>query len=136
MEEMITYDFKFEDFSKRLGEFYVECADSHPDGKIERVTYHYPYEKGKIFLSFKCPENVAVVLKLRFGDCITIRPPKKDPEPDSKDSSFSNLIKMKYIKSRNYYEDYEKLKYISELKITQQDYMDYLEKFKVYLEEI
>lgn len=140
MEALIEYDFKFVDFSKLLGEFYVECAESYPEGVITKVTHHYPYTKDAIYLNFSCPEHVAVVLKLRFGHCITVRPPKPEISKDASDK----YTFIKYIKNRNnikidneYYFDYESIA-AGKISISEEEaeYKKFAELAKLYAKKI
>jgi len=87
----LTFDFEFVENSLLHGEFLTEVYRSCTDVTINKVNNHHKNKSGAIFLSVAVPEDVATVLKLRFGQCIVIRPPKEDDQEYVK-----ALMKQKY----------------------------------------
>ena len=77
MASLIKQDYEFDLKSLVYGKFLQECYESYPDVKITTVTSSYPTilkETSNQVVSVDVPEEVAVVLKLRFGDHLRIRP--------------------------------------------------------------
>ena len=82
--ETMTMDFEFTRNSLQHGQFLVECHETCPGIEVKDVTSHYLMTAlgiGKTVYSVDAPEELAVVLKLRFGQSIRQRPapkPSKD----------------------------------------------------------
>ena len=102
MAEMIGFDYTFEEFSLLYGQFVVDAKDGYPEGKIERVTHHYPYVEDRIVVHFAAPEEITVLLKLRFGAHIVTRPPKKEPDLVEDLSALKSYITQIGIDKKNY----------------------------------
>jgi hypothetical protein len=90
----LTFDFAFIENSLMHGEFLTEVHRSCNDAKIVKVNHHYKSKTNTVFLSVSVPEDIATVLKLRFGQCIVVRPPPRDDEDDYMKSA----MKAKYMK--------------------------------------
>jgi hypothetical protein len=78
----LTFDFAFIENSLLHGEFLTEVHRSCVDAKIEKVSQHHAYKAGTVFLSVSVPEDIATVLKLRFGQCIVVRQVKEEKEDE------------------------------------------------------
>ena len=82
--ETMTMDFEFTRNSLQHGQFLVECHETCPGIEVKDVTSHYlafTLSIGKAVYSVDAPNELAVVLKLRFGQCLRERPapkPSKD----------------------------------------------------------
>lgn len=112
METLIDQDFEFNKFSLIYGQFLQEVHESYPDVKITDVARHYTYkDQYTIFIHVAVPEEIAVILKLRFGACLRNRPPPK-PEPEYKDEEIKEEYEKSiweresYFKKRIYIRDY------------------------------
>lgn len=122
----VIFDFKFNPLSALYGQFLVDVHTAYPEVVVEDCSSHYPYDSKIRYVTVSVPEDVAVVLKLTYMDCVTKRPPPP-PKPDPEDSSYNNLkyIKMNILKQRNnIYKEYElekeyyfeeKMKYMADL---------------------
>jgi hypothetical protein len=112
METLIEQDFEFNKYSLIYGQFLTEVYESCPDVKVEDVSAHHPYkDRNTHFVSVSVAERLAVVLKLRFGAHLRVRPPPK-PKKDPNDGELEyNRYKKasiydEYLKKRQY-ERYE-----------------------------
>jgi len=79
MAEVIGFDYAFEELSVLYGQFIIDAREGYPEGKLEKVTHHYPYKKDQVVFYFAAPEDITVLLKLKYGPNIVVRPPKPDP---------------------------------------------------------
>lgn len=79
----LTFDFAFIENSLLHGEFLTEVHRSCVDAKIEKVSQHHAYKAGTVFLSVSVPEDIATVLKLRFGQYIVFRQVKEEKDYES-----------------------------------------------------
>jgi len=93
----IGFDFEFEDLSLRMAEFITDALTSYPEGKIEDVSNHYRPTADVRYLHFSASEEVATLLKLKYGNHIRKRPAR---EPDYDEL---NNIKRKYFFDKNNY---------------------------------
>ncbi len=103
----LTFDFEFIENSLLHGEFLTEVYRSCTDAKINKVNNHYKTKSGAIFLSVAVPGDFATILKLRFGQCIVIRPPEDDED------EYKSYMKSKYRALEEKYEyeyKYEKIR--------------------------
>jgi len=112
--EKMTFDFAFIENSLLHGEFLCEVHRTSPDTKIEKVTNKHEFRSNTIFLSVTVPDELATVLKLRFGHCIVRRPP---PKPKYED------IFKDFAKIKDDWIDYDAL---YKQKIWNKEYKDYL----------
>jgi len=110
METLIEQDFEFNKYSLIYGQFLAEVHESLPDIVIEDVSQHHPYkDRHTHFVSVSVPERLAVVLKLRFGAHLRVRPPPK-PKKELDDDDFS-MKTIKYNKMSVYDEYMKKREY-------------------------
>jgi hypothetical protein len=129
--DKMTFDFAFIEHSLLHGEFLCEVYQSCPGIKIEDVKKQHEWKANTVFLSVSVPEDIATILKLRFGHCIVMRPPPKKKCNDIFDEytmkkfkdvwvDYDTLYKKKSI--RDDYDDYKKLysKYLKE-KVKQEE---------------
>jgi hypothetical protein len=84
MEALIDLDFKFHKYSLIYGKFLQEVHESYVDVKIEDANRYYRFkDRFSTFVRVAVPEEVAVVLKLRFGAHLcTRRVPDPSVDPD------------------------------------------------------
>lgn len=110
MAEMIGFDYAFEELSLAYGQFITDAREGYPEGKFEKVTHHHPYKKDQVVLYFAAPEEITVLLKLKYGMHIVVRPaPKKPAEDDDNYSMKSMLSAMQEInRQKKYKQDYVK----------------------------
>ena len=117
----LIFDFGFIENSLLHGEFLTEVHQSCPGINIEKVTNLHGYKANKIFLSVAVPEDIATVLKLRFGHCIVERPVRNY----EKEISEMDMImqKTRFMKELERQEKESLSKYIIDY-----DYIDILKK--------
>jgi len=89
MAALITQDFEFTRNSLLYGQFLVECHESYPDVVITDTVRWHAYNTNTLYVTVDVPEDLAVVLKLRFGNQFRIRVGKEYTEDIIFDSSFS-----------------------------------------------
>lgn len=115
---MVTIDFEFPTYSRTMGEFLLYLYDNYPTGKAEEVGIHYPYKPDTQYLSVTVPEDIAILMKLKFSAELRVRPlrEKNNNDDDYYKTSLKKSIKNYYIK-----ESYTSKMYKPELsqKITQ-----------------
>src|SRR5690349_6988098 len=117
----LTFDFSFIENSLLHGEFLTEVYHScGTDTKIEKVNNHYGYKANMVFLSVSVPEDIATVLKLRFGHCMLTRPVKEEAKEEV--DSVLQKLKSRY-KIKDYLKDMEEVKFAK--KIYDPYYYDY-----------
>lgn len=87
---MIGFDYSFDDFSLEYGKFIVAALEGYPEGKIEKVTHHYPFKDNRVIVYFKAPTDISVLLKLQFGNRIVDRP---QPQSFDKDKALYERIR-------------------------------------------
>lgn len=115
MEALVSQDFEFNVLSRAYGEFLVECSNSYPEGRIERVPdgLYLNKDQSTIQVHFQSPESVAVFLKLKFGAYLRQRPfPKMDEE------LYQQIRKLSKMYNKNSYfdEKYKSYDYINIIK--------------------
>lgn len=89
METLISLDFEFEPMSLMYGRFLIEVFETCPDTVIKNVNSLHPYTGGETkFVHVAVPEELAVVLKLKFG--AHLRPNRNPITPPS-----SNIMILK-----------------------------------------
>jgi len=122
----IEQDFKFAPLSAAYGQFLVEVHSMDSHALLVNVTHHYGLTVvGSVVISVTTTEDIAMLLKLRFGTELVKRPEPK-PEPE---------LKMKILKNRNYgsssnnkkyYYDYESSFDSSYMKLIKDDLLNRL----------
>ncbi len=131
MDTLIEQDFLFDKGSLIYGQFLVEVLETCPDTLINDANRFYPWS-GDIskYVSVIVPEPLAVVLKLRFGKHLQIRPPQPTPEEIAE----KKLSSMKIQKNRYYKKDFEfsYIDYADILKIKEIDVVDDLKMEELY----
>lgn len=105
--DKMTFDFAFIEHSLLHGEFLCEVHQSCPGIKIEKVNGSHQYRANTVFLSVTVPEDIATVLKLRFGHCIVMRPPPKKAYDDFDDILTKSFKETSYKSLRDYITKYE-----------------------------
>lgn len=65
---MITQDFGLPTNSRVHGSFIADCYDLYSDGIVTSATFFHKTKTGFTLLTFTCPEDAAVWLKLKYGD--------------------------------------------------------------------
>ena len=86
----ISLDFKFNPLSAEYGRFLVDVHSLDSAVILADVTWHYAMNlSGNKVTSVTISEDMAMLLKLKFGANLVVRP---EPLPD-----------MRIIKNRNYY---------------------------------
>lgn len=109
METLVDQDFGFNKTSLKYGQFLQEVHETCPGTLFTDVSHFYPWIKEKSFyVHVAVPERLAVILKLRFGDHLCVRPPPKEPDPDEEYNSLKNYASNHYIKKIKKYSYYEK----------------------------
>lgn len=94
MAKMVTQDFMIPDRTLTMGQFLVDCYTIYPEGSVQSAAYQHSMKLGYSALEFTCPEDGAVILKLKYGDYIVTRRPAED---------FSGMLKS--IRKKSYIED-------------------------------
>lgn len=108
--EKISMDFAFKKNSIQHGQFLVECHETCPDIEVKEVTLFYPAASlsGNIVVNVDAPDDLAVVLKLRFGQYIKERPPTIKNDHQFGMSEISKKLYTSYKKDNyNRYFDLE-----------------------------
>jgi hypothetical protein len=85
--ETVEQDFRFEIVSRIYGEFLCEV---HPDAVLVDVTQYYFGTPGDVVISATTTEDVAMLLKLKYGAHLVKRPVRHSSGPYT----------MKVLKSR------------------------------------
>lgn len=118
MEALVSQDFEFNVLSRAYGEFLVECSNSYPEGRIERVPsgLYLNKDQNTIQVHFQAPESVAVFLKLKFGAHLRARPLKDVEE------LYQQIHKLSKMYNKNSYfdEKYNSYDYINIIKTRKQ----------------
>jgi len=114
---MEKQDFKFKKLSIELGQFLVTINEIYPEVVIEDASKFYEFNPSHEFISIQVPEEVAVLLKLKFGDYLIERPlpPEegwlrkfKDRLDDRERDWFKREFKNHYKKFNNDFSRVEK----------------------------
>jgi hypothetical protein len=120
---MIQYDFEFDVKSLDYGKFLQEVHESCPGIEIKDVSSCYLRKSGFSYVSVEVPENIATVLKLRFGQYIKQRPMPVEEDDFEKIKEIIKGIKNitypydnPYINDRweKYYDPWKSYPYIKE----------------------
>jgi hypothetical protein len=110
--ETMSMDFAFVKNSLLHGRFLVECREFNPDIEITEVTRFYLsiMAAGSAVLNVCAPDELAVVLKLRFGQCMKHRPLLKPPIKDMDYKKFykESLFDTKIKKNNDYGSSFDK----------------------------
>ncbi len=73
METLITQEYEFAKNSLNYGQFLIECYEGCSEIKIEDAPYNHR-RPGMHHVIITVPDQLAVVLKLRFGAFLRVRP--------------------------------------------------------------
>ncbi len=107
--ETVTMDFAFPVMKELYGRFLVTLYGHCEDVKVVDVRSFYPYEEDMAFVSMEVSHDIAMLLKLQFGNNIRKRPMlKMDPFEES-------YLNLKILKSRNNEPHYFKMDYEAKL---------------------
>ena len=88
-------DFAFPVMKELYGRFLVTLYGHCEDVKVVDVRNFYPHEEDTAFVSMEVPLDIAMLLKLQFGNNMRKRPMlKMDPFEGS-------LLNLKILKNRN-----------------------------------
>lgn len=71
--ELVTQDFRFTENLLAHGEFIVDCLTMYPLGRLIDAQMQHSLSLGTCVLSFTCPEDIAVILKLKYGKYLEAR---------------------------------------------------------------
>jgi hypothetical protein len=71
--ELVTQDFRFTENLLAHGEFIVDCLTMYPSGRLIDAQMQHSLSSGTCVLSFTCPPDVAVILKLKYGKYLEAR---------------------------------------------------------------
>lgn len=111
MEALISQDFEFNMMSRAYAEFLLECSNSYPEGRVERVPsgLYLNKDQNTIQVNFQSPENVAVFLKLKFGAYLRERPVPKPQDDYEIMKELRKLAGLYDINEKYYKSDYTKI---------------------------
>jgi len=135
---MVTLDFKLGKLSLALGEFITGFYGAYPTGQIKDVSSYYPYSKDFNYVSITAPEDIAVLIKLRFINEYVDRPKiEENLDSNTKKEYISKLNKKYYdledsklyykqdLYKKEYYNSYSD-KMNSQIKEMGQELLSYL----------
>lgn len=127
--ETITLDFEFKQYSYEYGRFLTMCYEGYPHVVVSNASLHYwnYYNPNHHLLTVDAPHELAVMLKLTFGDRMRIRPTPEELQRlrdevkilEDKESIYYSHYGMKN-KIKNEYSIiklYEEIKQIANFKI-------------------
>jgi hypothetical protein len=123
--ETVTLDFEFKPYSYEYGRFLTICHEGYPDAVVSNGSAHFwnYYKPNHQMMTVDVPAELAVILKLTFGDHLRVRPSvaemerlKRELIASSKDtdSIYKHINSNKKIEPE--YEDYKLINIYNELK--------------------
>jgi len=74
--EKVTLDFEFKRYSYEYGCFLITCYESYPDIVVSDAAPQYwnYYSSKNLMVTIDAPEDLAIILKLKFRNNLKIRP--------------------------------------------------------------
>lgn len=107
MASLMELDFRFKHLSAEYAQFILDALTAYPEGNVVEVKHLYDSNQlGTTVLSFSCPEDVAVVLRLKYQPNITKRPDKDDFKDYSKKYQYFKYLNKSEVYIKN---DYKKM---------------------------